>query len=80
MADLPTPNNRQEKFLSAIATGDSDGLPTPITREEVYLSYIAENGSGGGGGGKPVTMTVNPTDEQIASYPAGTIWLEEGDS
>lgn len=52
---LPTPNNRYEKFLNAIATGDTSSLPTPITREEAYLYYIALNGGGGGGGTGDVT-------------------------
>ena len=50
MSDLPNPINRYEKYLNAIATGNSDDLPTPITREEVFLDYIARNGGGGGGG------------------------------
>ena len=49
MSDLPNPINRYEKYLNAIATGNSDDLPTPITREEVFLDYIAKNGGGGGG-------------------------------
>ena len=50
MSDLPNPINRYEKYLNAIATGNSDDLPTPTTREEVFLDYIAKNGGGGGGG------------------------------
>lgn len=51
MSDLPTPINRHEQYLNAIATGNADDLPTPpITREEVFLDYIARNGGGGGGG------------------------------
>ena len=40
---------REEIFLKAAATGNTQGLPTPLTRVEEYLKYIAENGSGGGG-------------------------------
>lgn len=51
MSDLPTPINRHEQYLNAIANGTTDNLPTPpITREEVFLDYIARNGGGGGGG------------------------------
>ena len=50
MSDLPNPINRYEKYLNAIATGNSDDLPTPTTREEVFLDYIAKNGGGTGGG------------------------------
>ena len=51
MSDLPNPINRYEKYLNAIATGNSDDLPTPpITREEVFLDYIARNGGGSGSG------------------------------
>lgn len=50
MSDLPNPINRYEKYLNAIATGNSDDLPTPITREEVFLDYIAKNGGGSGSG------------------------------
>ena len=46
---LPTPNNRYEKYLNAIATGNADDLPDPITREETYLAFIAQNGGGSGG-------------------------------
>lgn len=50
MSDLPTPINRHEQYLNAIANGTTDNLPTPpITREEVFLDYIARNGGGGGG-------------------------------
>lgn len=49
MADLPTPINRKEEYLNAIATGNASDLPEPITREEAYLYYIAKNGSGSGG-------------------------------
>lgn len=57
MADLPEkPINRKEKYLNAIATGDSSDLPSPITREEAYLAFIAENGGGGGGGGGDVIL------------------------
>lgn len=47
---LPSPTDRREIYLNAIATGETSDLPTPSTREEVYLDYIAKNGSGGGGG------------------------------
>lgn len=51
MSDLPTPINRHEQYLNAIANGTTDNLPTPpITREEVFLDYIARNGGGGGSG------------------------------
>ena len=59
MSDLPNPKTRNEKFLNAIATGDSADLPTPKTRNEKYLKYIAENNttSGGGGTGSGLSST-----------------------
>ena len=48
MSDLPTPINRNEQYLNAIANGDPSDLPTPVSREEQYLDYIARNGGGGG--------------------------------
>lgn len=44
---LPTPTNREEIYLNAIANGITNGLPTPVTRTEMFLAYIAENGGGG---------------------------------
>lgn len=51
MSDLPTPINRNEHYLNAIANGDPSDLPTPVSREEQYLDYIAKNGGGSGGAG-----------------------------
>ena len=49
MENLPTPNDREEKILYAIATGDTDDMPTPRTRSEKLLMSILEHGGMGGG-------------------------------
>lgn len=49
MADLPKGITSEEKFLYALATGDTSEMPEAITREEKYLKAIAENSGGGGG-------------------------------
>ena len=51
MENLPIPNDREEKILYAIATGDMSDLPTPKTRTEKLLMGILENGSMAPGGG-----------------------------
>lgn len=39
MENLPTPNDRVEALLYAIATGDDTDLPVAKTREEKLLMY-----------------------------------------
>lgn len=53
MSDLPIPKSRNEQFLNAIATKNTDNLPTPKTRNELFLDYIARNGGTGGEGLTP---------------------------
>ena len=81
MSDLPTPINRNEQYLNAIANGDPSDLPTPISREEQYLDYIARNGGGSGGAGVSSfngrTGAVQPkagdyTAEDVGALPADT--------
>lgn len=45
MPDM-NPITRNEKYLSAIAKGDSSDLPKPITRKEKYLDAIANADAG----------------------------------
>lgn len=42
MSVLPTPNDKEEKLLYAIATGDVSNLPTPNDRKEKILMAIAQ--------------------------------------
>lgn len=67
---LPTPNNRKETYLNAIATGGTENLPTPITREEQYLDAIAKSGGGGSGDGD---MKKSVYDSDLAVANAGGI-------
>ena len=39
---LPSPINKKEAYLYAMATGENDNLPSPGTRKEEYLKAIAE--------------------------------------
>lgn len=55
MSELPTPNDRVEALLYAIATGDTADLPTPKTREEKLLMCILKNGVQTGGSSGPKT-------------------------
>ena len=52
---------RKEKFLKAIANGDTSDLPEPTCREEVLLKQIAENGvgTGVGTGGSMTEVNIN---------------------
>ena len=61
MENLPTPNDREEKILYAIATGDTDDMPTPKTRSEKLLMSIFENGSMTPGGGGTSDVAWKPT-------------------
>lgn len=47
--NLPKPKSRHEKFLNAIAKGDTTNLPVPKSRNEIFLDFIAKNGGTGEG-------------------------------
>lgn len=61
--DLPKPNSRNEKFLNAIATGDSTDLPAPKSRNEKFLDFIARNGGTGEGLTQDQKDKLNSIDE-----------------
>lgn len=66
MADI-TPVTREEQFLNAAKTGNTNDLPAPVTRTEKYLSRIARGGSGGG-------LNYSTTEQNT-----GTKWLDDKD-
>lgn len=71
MSDLPIPKSRNEQFLSAIATKNTDNLPTPKTRNELFLDYIAKHTEDVEVNGISITTVTNVEIDNIVNKHLG---------